>query len=79
VEPATELAAPLRVLWVLGLRHCIHLHPQEVAVQSQRLEGGAGLHLAVGVEQSRGHLEELAAAQLELQRSIDSIERIYQN
>jgi hypothetical protein len=52
---------------------------KEVAVQSQHLEGVVGLHLAAGVEQSRGHLEEPAAVQLELQRSIDSIERIYQN
>jgi hypothetical protein len=71
------------VLWVFDLLHCIHLHlvgpRKEVAVQSQHLGGVAGLHLAAGVGQSREHLEEPAAAQLELQRSIDSIERICQN
>ncbi len=52
---------------------------EEVVVQSHHREGVAGLHLVVGVGQSREDLEELAAVQLELQRSIDSIERIYQS
>jgi hypothetical protein len=78
-----RISIPTEILWVLDLRHCIHLHlvglRKEVAVQSQHLEAVAGLHLAAGVGRSREHLEEPAAAQLELQRSIDSIERIYQN
>lgn len=73
------------ILWVLDLRHCIHLHlvgPQkEVAVQNQHLEVVAGLRSEAGVGQSREHqhLEEPVAVQLELQRSIDSIEHTYQN
>jgi hypothetical protein len=71
-----------KTLWVLDLRHCIHRHLvglQEGAVQSYHLEGVVGLHLVAGVGQNREHLEEPDAVQLELQRSIDSIERIYQN
>jgi hypothetical protein len=51
---------------------------KEVAVQSHHREVGAGLHLAAGAGQSLEPLEEPVAAQLELQRSIGSIERIYQ-
>jgi len=78
-----RVSIPTDILWVLVLRHCIRLHlagpRKEVAVPSQHLEGAAGLHLAAGVGQSREHLEEPAAAQLEPQHSIDNIERIYQN
>lgn len=52
---------------------------KEVAVQSQHLEGVAGLHLAAVVEQIQERLEEPVAARLELQRSIDSIEHIYRS